>query len=334
VAPAPATGAAAPTTPPAGTPAAGTPPAGTPPAGTPPAPAPLPDAVVQQMVAAVTGTADAKKEALAALVADATHGSTALAQLATRGKAMLTQSLLTFLRRQQATNAIFAGQYAALRDFAPEGNDLLLQWAKQAPREAGNPDQFRTACVRALRDTTAPEAASDALRSDLNILATKAQATRNQDLFLTTVCALQQFGDQRKFDELKSQLVQQHDAAAGDAKLQTVQVLAELHYQARKYADAAAHYQTVVASLEARQPVPQGLPTMVYNAACSLALAGKTDDALSYLGKALEIGKKSGQPLGKALLDTDHDIDSLRQDPRFQELYQAQFGKPAGTGGK
>jgi beta-lactamase regulating signal transducer with metallopeptidase domain/tetratricopeptide (TPR) repeat protein len=58
--------------------------------------------------------------------------------------------------------------------------------------------------------------------------------------------------------------------------------------------------------------------TAAYNAACSYALAGRKDDAFTWLNKAMELGFDVGSYLRK-----DDDLDSLRSDPRFAELKKA-----------
>ncbi len=321
VAPPPA---AAPAAAPGATPAPAT-------AGTPPPPAAKPPEFSEEtrklMAEAIGNDAAAQKASLARLAEDKTVGTQALGQLDERGKAILARCVSTFVRKKLETNAIFAGQYLELRDFHPEASDLLLKWAKEAPREVANPDNFRTACLRALRDTLAADQATDRVRADLREIATKAQGGRNRDYFLTVVCALLQYGDSSLFDKMKEGVQKQAEAGDEEAKLQAANMLAELHYQARKYEEAANYYKAFVAGLEKMPEAPQGMATMVYNTACSLALAGKADEALQYLEKALAAGAKSEQPLTKVLLDSDHDIDSLRQDARFQALYEQYFGK-------
>jgi tetratricopeptide (TPR) repeat protein len=55
--------------------------------------------------------------------------------------------------------------------------------------------------------------------------------------------------------------------------------------------------------------------TGLYNIACAYALLGKTDEALTWLQKALDAGFRSDDTLR-----TDSDLDSLRSDPRFKDL--------------
>jgi tetratricopeptide (TPR) repeat protein len=52
----------------------------------------------------------------------------------------------------------------------------------------------------------------------------------------------------------------------------------------------------------------------LYNLACYEALAGRTDDAIEHLTRALELN-----PRFRDFAETDSDLDSLRDDPRFNE---------------
>jgi tetratricopeptide (TPR) repeat protein len=55
--------------------------------------------------------------------------------------------------------------------------------------------------------------------------------------------------------------------------------------------------------------------TGLYNLACANALAGRKDESLDWLGKALEAGFNQEE-----FLRTDSDLDSLRSDARFKKL--------------
>lgn len=310
--------------PPAAAPAPATPGV---PAATPTKPPEFDAATKKLMAEAIGNDAEAQKASLGKLAADQTAGAAALTQLDERGKLILGRCVSTFVSKRLATNAIFAGQYLELRDLNPEASDLLLRWAKDAPKDVANPEQFRTACLRALRDTLSSGQATDQVRADLKAIAEKAKTGRNQDYFITSVCALQQFGDASLFDSIRDNVRKQAESGTDEAKARASSMLADLHYQARKYEDAANYYKSFLALVEKAPEPPQGLSTVIYNTACSLALAGKTDDALQYLEKAFDVASRSGQSLAKTLFDTDHDIDSLRQDPRFVALYEKQFGK-------
>jgi tetratricopeptide (TPR) repeat protein len=53
-----------------------------------------------------------------------------------------------------------------------------------------------------------------------------------------------------------------------------------------------------------------------YNAACLEALAGNADEAFALLRRAIELSNGEIRPY----LEKDDDLDSIRDDPRFQEL--------------
>ena len=52
-----------------------------------------------------------------------------------------------------------------------------------------------------------------------------------------------------------------------------------------------------------------------FNAACFEARAGKADEAIEHLGRAVELNNGI-----KELIRTDEDLDSIREDPRFDVL--------------
>ncbi len=56
--------------------------------------------------------------------------------------------------------------------------------------------------------------------------------------------------------------------------------------------------------------------TSMYNIACGHALSGRTDDALTWLGKAYDHGFAPEDNL----IESDNDLDSLRSDPRFNQI--------------
>lgn len=303
-----------------------------------PAPAPAPaapapaaavefaDPIKQQMTAVVSGDPEAAKVALARLAEDKEGGPAALARLDERGKAILARCLGLTLRRKMETSAVFAGQYDELRDFQPEAVQLLLAWAQVPPKDVARADEFRTACLRAVRDVLPGDQADDTMRQTLRDIAGKAQHTGNQALFLTAICALHQYGDPSLFDQVKGSVEKQAASDQEEARVGAANMLAELHYQLRKYEEAAAHYKVAVAMLEKAAVPPQGLPTTVYNTACSLSLAKQTDDAFVYLEKALQLGVKS-RSVSKAMIDADHDMNNLRADPRFAQMMEQYFGK-------
>lgn len=298
--------------------------------GAPAKPADLPEATKKLMTSVVSGDADAAKAALEQLAADKESGAAALQRLDERGRAILHRCLVLTVRRKMDTNAVFAGQYDELRDFQPEAGELLLGWAHTPPKDVAKADEFRVACVRAVRDVLPADQATDETKKKLREIVGKAQHANNQPMFLAAVCALHQYGDASLFDQIKGTVEKQVGSEKPEERVGAVSMLAELHYQARDYEAAANYYKDAIGVLEGQTPAPQGLPTTIYNAACCLALAKKIDESFQYLEKALQTGEKS-RALAKSMIDADHDMNNLRGDPRFAQLMEKHFSKPAGA---
>jgi tetratricopeptide (TPR) repeat protein len=79
-------------------------------------------------------------------------------------------------------------------------------------------------------------------------------------------------------------------------------------YDAGDYEAALAKQRVVVE----KRP---GDPVAHFNAGCFAARAGRADEALEHLGRAVEINERI-----KELIATDEDLDSIREDQRFAEL--------------
>jgi tetratricopeptide (TPR) repeat protein len=79
-------------------------------------------------------------------------------------------------------------------------------------------------------------------------------------------------------------------------------------YSAGDYDEAVAKQQVVVE----KQP---GNPVAHFNAGCFAARAGRGDDAIEHLRRAVEINERI-----RELIATDEDLDSIREDQRFAEL--------------
>lgn len=56
-------------------------------------------------------------------------------------------------------------------------------------------------------------------------------------------------------------------------------------------------------------------PLAHYNLACSYALTKRTDQAIRTLRRAIELGYRDFR-----FIHEDHDLDGIRQDPRFRQL--------------
>ena len=88
------------------------------------------------------------------------------------------------------------------------------------------------------------------------------------------------------------------------------EVWAEFHpaYEAGDYASVIER---------AREPLEaSGYPLPLYNLACCEALAGHKEDAIAHLRVAFE-----GRPNLRDLATQDTDLDSLRDEPAFHELF-------------
>jgi len=64
-------------------------------------------------------------------------------------------------------------------------------------------------------------------------------------------------------------------------------------------------------------------PRARYNLACSLALAGRTDEALQALQEAVRLGFEDAD-----LLAQDDDLESLRKNPLFRAIVEALRRRP------
>ena len=62
-------------------------------------------------------------------------------------------------------------------------------------------------------------------------------------------------------------------------------------------------------------------PAVIYNVACSYALLGLDEEAISCLEKVM--AQSSSGSLYKVWAEQDSDLDSLRNNPRFQVLLKA-----------
>jgi tetratricopeptide (TPR) repeat protein len=248
---------------------------------------------------------------------DAAATNAALVQkVGGRADALLGNYLLRVFREQEESRALFAGQYAMLRDLGAAGRQQLLVWLEKPPARM-RADVVKTHCLRALRDVVEGKP-DDALLAALGKVAKSVVESRN--VTREAVFALAQFGDRSLVDPQITSLEERAKNADPAKSAAALAELADVHYQLRDFEKAAADYKRHIAILEANEAVAaanQNLPTLYYNACCSMALAGQLDEAFAHLEKGVDIGLKSGRPLMKRLLEVDMDIVSLRKDPRF-----------------
>jgi tetratricopeptide (TPR) repeat protein len=81
-------------------------------------------------------------------------------------------------------------------------------------------------------------------------------------------------------------------------------------YEAGEYGEAADR------GLELAEAHPE-YPGLLYNVACCESLAGRREEAIEHLRRAIERSDRS-----RALAAGDSDFDPIRDDPRFRELVE------------
>jgi tetratricopeptide (TPR) repeat protein len=79
-------------------------------------------------------------------------------------------------------------------------------------------------------------------------------------------------------------------------------------YESGNYAEAADRGRELLAD-------DPPYADLFYNVACCESLAGRKDEAIAHLRRAIELSERT-----RAFLDGDTDLDPLRQDPAFKEL--------------
>ena len=80
----------------------------------------------------------------------------------------------------------------------------------------------------------------------------------------------------------------------------------------------AGDYEAVIVELKPLVQEHPQYPALPYNLACAESLAGRTDDALAHLRKAVEMDAEAAR-----FAQRDPDFDAIRDDPRFAEIVGA-----------
>jgi eukaryotic-like serine/threonine-protein kinase len=99
--------------------------------------------------------------------------------------------------------------------------------------------------------------------------------------------------------------------------METLGILGTALVQSGRYEDVHKLYLDAIATVNNDKSGAHGddVFRLWYDLACFAARAGRRDEALDYLHRAIEAGYNDAQ-----LIRTDDDLKSLRNDPRFEKL--------------
>jgi hypothetical protein len=285
-------------------------------------------ATKELMNAAAAMDEAASAAALAKLAALGADGVPALTQLGDRSMLLAQRLMSAAMKKEISTGALYAGQYAGLKEFGRDAIPFLLKWTTEPPRDVleNQAENFKGAAVRALRDLDPSPEEKKSLAKALRGAAGRAQQSGNDDLVFTVAGACRAFGDSTIFDAIKEQATKASKSDKAQERYSGFKALSDLHYSAREHAEAAAAYKSLVAVGEEMKLQPAQLGITYYNAACNFALANNADEAFAMLDKALS---SKAQGINQSLLDNDRDLTNLRADPRFSALVKKAFPPPA-----
>jgi tetratricopeptide (TPR) repeat protein len=288
--------------------------------------APLDDKTRQLLADLAGADAAGAERARDLLAAAAANGDVEVRKLAGRADDLFTGCILSWFQAQQDSRARFACQHAPLADYGAPLLRRLQAWLIEPPM--GVPaEAVKVLSIRALRDCVHG-------RPDPELLAQLRKLAANQVESRVVIkeagFALAQFGDRSVLEERLRELEARAQAKDELVRGRALYELADLHNNIRDFAQAADLHQRHLALLEASEPLRKStrtLPTMYYNACCSLALAGRIDEAFTRLDQAVDLGLQ-GDALPRSLLEADTDIAVLRQDPRFAKVLARLDAKP------
>jgi len=121
---------------------------------------------------------------------------------------------------------------------------------------------------------------------------------------------------------------------------QALQDYASALHQLHKYDEAASCFSQIIRIAREGENEEKGKDPAIagYNRACALSRAGRKDEALRQLDRALDRDRSVGwEDLTRDWVTEDGDLESLHSDPRFQAIIKRRFEGaavvPAGTGG-
>lgn len=246
--------------------------------------------------------------------------------------AAVTHLAIGYLKRESEAEMLYEGQYAPLRALQPYVGKLYLDLLLKTPDwyDQGN----RHVLVAPLRDIFLASPGADVVAA-LREIATD-EDFEPEPLRQNLAFALAQWGDpsliEARIARVEKNLAD--ETIGRDQRAALRYELADIHYTLRAYPRAARIHVELLREAEAAD-VPL-LPNHYYNAACALARAGQPDAAFDELARA--VARQTGSPidpsqkLERKLFEQDHDLDTLRGDPRFGALVEKAFGPTKSTG--
>lgn len=249
-------------------------------------------------------------------------------------QALATHVALEFLRKQTASDVVFAGQYDPLQPLQPLVGELFFSYLLETP--SWFPDTHRIQLVPALRDLqpTLPSAA----RVE-PLIALAENDSEPEDLRVQIACMLWQWG---KKQFVQPQLDKLHkESADGDAedRIRALLGLAELQYQLRDYKSSAATHRSLQSLTGPAHYVLK--PNDWYSAACVNALSGNVDRGIEALQKCADLQASpdvdSSHKMRRGTFERDPEIAVLRADPRYGPIFAKAFGgakAPGEAGGR
>lgn len=237
---------------------------------------------------------------------------------------------LVFLRRQIATDMVYAGQFAPLSRLGPFAQRFFMGLLLETPD--WYPSTHRKQVVPVLRDLLPrpPDGPT------LDAIAAVAADTEGEpeDLRRMLGYALHQWGRpqlaEAELDRWRRQ------SAEGDAedRVMALRQLAEVHYQLRDYKAAAGAHAALMALAESSQT--DLWPTDLYSAACCWALAGDPERAFQALQQCADL-QASGRVdpslhIARRVFENDPELRALRGQERWHQVMAALQGGRDGGG--